>query len=131
MDSIIVQTIIKGLEESKKSIESMQAKVQDIDVRLSVMETQQKTISSDVHQLLEIIRDGNGQEPIINRVLDLENSQKNVKEFIKLYNENYKEEKKQKKEVKSESAQVKVALITSLFSFLAMVIVGGFTYLKK
>jgi geranylgeranyl pyrophosphate synthase len=77
MDSIIVQTIIKGLEESKKSIESMQAKVQDIDVRLSVMETQQKTISSDVHQLLEIIRDGNGQEPIINRVLDLENSQKN------------------------------------------------------
>jgi uncharacterized protein YoxC len=131
MDNIVVQTIIKGLEESKKSIESMQTKVQAIELRLVVMETEQKNISNDVHQLLKIIRDGNGQEPIIDRVSDLENSQKNVQEFIKMYNDNCKEESKQKKEVRNESAQVKVALITSLFSFLAMVIVGGFTYLKR
>jgi hypothetical protein len=131
MDNIVVQTIIKGLEESKKSIESMQGKVYSIELKLAVMELQQEGILSNVTQLLKIIRDGNGQEPIIDRVSDLENSQKNVQEFIKLYNENYKEEKQKKKELKNESAQVKVALITSLFSFLAMVIVGGFTYFKR
>jgi chromosome segregation ATPase len=131
MDTAIVSTIIKGLEQSRKSMNAMQTQIQTIELRLAVMETEQKIISSDVTQLLRIIRDGNGQEPIMDRVSDLENDQKNIQEFIKAYNENYKEEKRQKKEIKNESAQVKIALITSVFSFLAMVIVGGFTYFKK
>jgi chromosome segregation ATPase len=121
MSKIFVQTLIRGLEEAKDSMNSMQKQIHRIDVSLTELKTQSKNTGAEVSQLVKIIRDGNGKASIIERVGNIENQienkiknldigqiQSKISELDKYINDS---EAKKIEKIKG-GWQVKVALIT-------------------
>ena len=104
MSKIVIQTMIKGLEESKKSIEGIRGNVHNIDVSMSTISTKTDTMEGNVQQLLKLVRDGNGQKSLISRVTDIENEQKSIQSFID-------EQKNSKKTETAGKWQLKVAVV--------------------
>jgi prophage DNA circulation protein len=112
MSKIVVQTIIKGLEESKKATEGVQGKVHSIEITVNTIDGKVETMEESVKQLLKIIRDGNGQKPLLTRVTEVENNQKAFQGFIE-------EQKNIKKAETAGKWQMRVAIISSSFAMLA------------
>lgn len=112
MSKIVVQTIIKGLEESKKATEGVQGKVHSIEITVNTIDGKVETMEENVKQLLKIIRDGNGQKPLLTRVTEVENNQKAFQGFIE-------DQKNTKKAETAGKWQMRVAIISSSFAMLA------------
>lgn len=72
MSKIVVQTLIRGLEESKNTMQTMQTRIHSMEITLTELKSHSENISEDVSQMVKIIRDGNGKEPLIERVQKLE-----------------------------------------------------------
>ena len=114
MSKIVVQTIIKGLEEAKNATEGIRNKVHSIEITINTIDGKFANMEDDVKQLLKVIRDGNGERPLLNRVTDVENEQKSIKEFIK-------EQKEKKNEEIKGHWQARVAIITGSLGFIAAI----------
>jgi hypothetical protein len=114
MSKIIVQTIINGLEEAKSATENVQNKVHSIEIIVNTIDGKVANMEENVKQLLRIIRDGNGQKPLLTKFNDIENEQRFIQEFIKEQKENKKEEIKGK-------WQARVALVTGSLGFIAAI----------
>lgn len=120
MNKIIVQTIVKSLEEIKNDNDIIRGKIHGMEIKLTSINGKQENLSEDVNQLLKIIRDGNGQEPLLNRVNKIENSQKNIENF-------FSEQKSEKKQSAQGAWQAKTALITGTLSLVGVIITGIIT----
>jgi len=105
MNKIVVQTLIKGLEEAKNSMQNMQKQIHSMEITLTELKSQNDNMSDDVHQMVKIIRDGNGKEPLIDRVTKLENKAEGFSKHIE-------EGKQAKVEDVKGSWLVKVAILT-------------------
>ncbi len=72
MNKILVQTLIKGLEEAKNSMQNMQQQIHSMDITLTNLKSKSDNIGTDVSYLVKTIRDGNGKDPLLDRVNKLE-----------------------------------------------------------
>lgn len=106
MAKIMVQTLIKGLEEAKTSLQNLQAQVHANEITSVGVKTQLENISEDVNEIVDLIRGNNGKDSIVERVTKLENDISRLKEYVN-------SQKEKSKESNKSTAQVKVAIITS------------------
>ena len=111
MSKIVIQTIIKGLEESKESIQNLQAQVHSIEIAVTQMKTEGKISQETLQQLVKLIRDGNGKASLIDRINSLENQTTDIKRYID-------DTKAAKSENVKGGWQLKIAIITGVLGML-------------
>lgn len=115
ISKIVVSTMIRGLEEAKTSMQNMQKEIHTMELSISEIKGVLKSSTADVNALLKIIRDGNGKEPLIDRVAKIENNISSINEFIS-------EQKEVTKEKTKGLWQVKVALATGILGLIGTIV---------
>ena len=123
MAKIMVQTLIKGLEEAKTSLQNLQAQVHANEITSVGVKNQLDNISEDVSEIVDLIRGNNGKKSIVDRINTLENDQKVILDYIN-------NQKEQKKEDGKSAAQIKVAIIASSAGIITAISSIVFHFLK-
>lgn len=118
MNKYVVEQMIKGLEESRAAISALKDQVGELAVNIGVnnqkLTDMDKDMGKDVRSLLKIIRDGNGQKPLLDRMSDVENKQKFIEDVIGKQEAN-------KKETAQGKWQLRIAFIAGSFGLLTSV----------
>jgi len=92
LSKMMVETLIKGLEEAKNSIQNLQAQEHSNELQLVGMKAQLTNIGEDLSDIKKLMRGNNGKDSFVDRLKELETEQKSMRKFI----EEYKTEKKEK-----------------------------------
>lgn len=80
-DKQLVDMLIKGLEESRQSNKCVQDQVSVLNIAVAEMKGDVQKLNKDVSQLLTIIRDGNGKEPLVTRMTKMEDKMVEMDKF--------------------------------------------------
>ena len=118
MNKYVVEQMIKGLEESRAAISALKDQVGQLAVNIGVnnqkLADMEKDMGEDVRSLLKIIRDGNGQKPLLDRVSEVETKQKFIEDVIGKQESN-------KKEIVQGKWQLRIAFIAGSFGLLTSI----------
>lgn len=118
MNKYVIEQMIKGLEESRTAISALKDQVSALSVNIGVnnqkLSDLEKDMGKDVRSLLKIIRDGNGQKPLLDRMSEAENKQKIIEDVIGKQESN-------KKEILQGKWQLRIAFIAGSFGLLTSI----------
>lgn len=118
MNKYVIEQMIKGLEESRAAISALKDQVSALSVNIGVnnqkLSDLEKDMGKDVRSLLKIIRDGNGQKPLLDRMSEAENKQKIIEDVIGKQESN-------KKEILQGKWQLRIAFIAGSFGLLTSI----------
>lgn len=118
MNKYVIEQMIKGLEESRAAISALKDQVSVLSVNIGVnnqkLSDLEKDMGKDVRSLLKIIRDGNGQKPLLDRMSEAENKQKIIEDVIGKQESN-------KKEILQGKWQLRIAFIAGSFGLLTSI----------
>lgn len=118
MNKYVIEQMIKGLEESRTAISALKDQVSVLSVNIGVnnqkLSDLEKDMGKDVRSLLKIIRDGNGQKPLLDRMSEAENKQKIIEDVIGKQESN-------KKEILQGKWQLRIAFIAGSFGLLTSI----------
>lgn len=118
MNKYVIEQMIKGLEESRAAISALKDQVSVLSVNIGVNNQKladlEKDMGKDVRCLLKIIRDGNGQKPLLYRMSEAENKQKVIEDVIGKQEAN-------KKEILQGKWQLRIAFIAGSFGLLTSI----------
>ena len=118
MNKYVVEQMIKGLEESRTAISALKDQVSQLAVNIGVnnqkLADMEKDMGKDVRSLLKIIRDGNGQKSLLDRVSEVETKQKFIEDVIGKQESN-------KKEIVQGKWQLRIAFIAGSFGLLTSI----------
>lgn len=103
---LMIQNLIKGLEEAKNSLQSLQSQVHANELNSVEVGTQLKNISKEVIEMIDLMRGNNGKQSILERVSKLENDHARVAEYLNT-------QKEIKEDREKGSLQLKIAIVTS------------------
>jgi hypothetical protein len=103
---LMIQNLIKGLEEAKNSLQSLQSQVHANELNSVEVGTQLKNISKEVVEMIDLMRGNNGKQSILERVSKLENDHARVAEYLN-------NQKEIKEDREKGSLQLKIAIVTS------------------
>lgn len=110
-DKVIVDTMVRGLEESRKGIAAVQEQIQMVQLEQAKKTAELENLNRNMNELLRIVRDGNGKPSLVQRIIELESHKKVVEEHIG-------EDKSSKTENKRVGWQIKVAMFSGLIGIL-------------
>jgi hypothetical protein len=119
----LIDTIIRGLDEARSSNQSLQKQVQALELSVSELKGDMRGVCKDVNQLVMIIRDGNGKEPLVTRMVKVEDKASEFDKYV-LDNQIAKTEN-----VKGKWA-LKIAVIGGIFGALTPIGLALFEFLK-
>lgn len=115
-DKMFIQQLISALEDTKNMVRPMQAQIHSIDVALAGLKAQVNILAVNVDSLIKIIRDGNGDKPLIQKLQIMESELKDINKYID-------EIQATKKSLSLEDKKGKYALAAALIS--AIVAISG------
>lgn len=111
----IADQFARGLEEIKRTLETLQEQVQANAVEMASVQKDLENLHEKINDLFIVVRGEDGSYSILNRVTTLENEHKETYKWI--------EEQKQKNNEKSkEGFQLKIAIVTGSFAFIVAAI---------
>jgi hypothetical protein len=119
----LIDTIIRGLDEARSSNQSLQKQVQALELSVSELKGDMRGVCKDVNQLVMIIRDGNGKEPLVTRMVKVEDK---AAEFDKYVMDN---QVAKSENIKGKWA-LKIAVIGGLFGTLGSIVLAILQFLK-
>lgn len=123
-NKLMLDTIIRGLEQANQSMKELQQKVHANDLTLTQLEGDVFSIKKDVNELVTIIRGNNSKDTIVNRVAALEHEQKTMLDFME-------EAKNIKKEEVTEKWKFKALIATGIISTVGSLIALAGQFLMK
>lgn len=124
---MLAEQLAKGLEETKRIAQNLQADVTTMAIKQAGMEADVKSMHATVDALNKIIRDGNGEKPLMSRILILENQSESFKKAQE-------DTKKDKSNVDTENTRgkwmMRVAFITGGISLVVCIANMIVTFIK-
>lgn len=82
LSKMMVETLIKGLQEAKNSIQSLQDQEHANELQLVEMKGQLTNISEVVTDIKKLVRGNNGKDSMTDRISKLEGEQKSINQFV-------------------------------------------------
>ena len=91
LSRMMVETLIKGLEEAKNSVQNLQSQEHTLALQIVELKGQLTNISEDVGYIKKLVQGTNGRDSIVDKIRNLEGDQKVTNQFM----EDYKARKKE------------------------------------
>ena len=114
INKVIVETLIRGLEQAQRGISDLQSQVHANEITMVGVKTQLETMSSEVSELIKLLRNGNGSNSIQDRLKDVETKQEAMNSFIESH-------KAERQENVKGSWQLKIAVAAGSLSLLGTI----------
>lgn len=126
MNKFFVDTIIKGLEESKRGIDNIQKSIHANDLKIVEMDGKLKKlpeIEESVKEIKKIVKDGNGTKSIVERLSIIETQVADINKYVE-------SNKTAKTEDVKAKQQFRISLLTSGLALLGVILSQVFQLLK-
>lgn len=117
LSRMMVETLIKGLEEAKNSVQNLQAQEHTLALQIVEMKGQLTNISEDVSDIKKLV-----QGSIVEKVRTLESDQKVINQFV----EDYKDRKKENVQGKWQLRGVWIASTLGLIGGIGAAVISLF-----
>jgi len=114
-DQLLMQTIIKGIEEAKVGIDSIQRHQFKSDIAVNDISNKVEVLKEKVEELNVVVRKGNGEKSVVNKIKDIEDVVGKLKKYLDAA------EQADKEKLRG-SFMIKVALITGVGGLLSSAI---------
>ena len=114
LNKVIVETLIRGLEQAQRGINDLQSQVHANEITMVGVKTQLETMNREVSELIKLLRNNNGNNSIQDRLKDVETKQEAMASFIASH-------RAEKEENIKGSWQLKIAIAAGSLSLLGTI----------